>query len=29
VKQGPYGRVSQDGDVSEPFPLEGNPILDQ
>jgi RHS repeat-associated protein len=27
VKQGPYGRVSQDGQRSDPFPLEGNPTL--
>jgi len=29
VKQGPYGKVSQDGQESEHFPLEGNPTLDQ
>ena len=27
VKQGPYGRVSQNGKVSDPFPLAGNPTL--
>jgi RHS repeat-associated protein len=29
AKQGPYGRVSQNGDKSDPIPLEGNPTLDQ
>jgi RHS repeat-associated protein len=29
VKQGPYGRVSQDGNTSDPFPLNGNPTLNQ
>jgi RHS repeat-associated protein len=29
TKQGPYGRVSQNGQTSDPFPIEGNPELDQ
>ena len=27
VKQGPYGRISQGGKVSDPIPLKGNPTL--
>jgi RHS repeat-associated protein len=29
VKQGPYGRVSQNGVKSDPFPLAGNPTLNK
>ena len=29
MKQGPYGKVSQDGKESEHFPLDGNPTLGQ
>lgn len=27
AKQGPYGRISSDGKVSPPIPLQGNPTL--
>ena len=27
VKRGPYGRVSENGKTSDPFPLRGNPLL--
>lgn len=29
VKRGPYGRVSENGKRSDPFPLEGNPTLNK
>src|SRR5207249_2242421 len=29
VKRGPYGRISEFGNKSEPIPLKGNPTLNQ
>jgi hypothetical protein len=29
AKRGPYARISKDGKVSEPIPLEGNPSLEK